>query len=628
MEKLITDGDLLSPKRKRTGRACSLKKSNANCQIIPSLMHDRTKLTSKVAQQNASPVKVTESSIVSVYSIHEDSLLLDDSPLKAQRCSGPTADSKRIGKKMNKFISAPAMTAIRLSEESTTNVHIKKGGDQDKMFLAEYSKSTPPGSPPSLTHSQEDTTTDSISDAKKLDDTTVQSLDSAHSNSFFREAASERKREDGAEEFDNVLQLDGSIFDKCEEHAIRTSQYSPRVPFRKGCNYGSYCGSSSSSSSSSSSANRLRTSSRHPTFTCPGSADLRHHQQVDDEWRSSFEAEDGESDEEEKSSNCSNAIMDNMPLRLKFRTRPLFAQDSSKSRLFQDDDDHQLMDNNMSSMALHVGKDSWKGHTKSRTIFDCDPVHSNDCHPKFIFRVGSKGSSLITDSSTSFMDALTTDRSDDGEVASANRRQSYSAEMRTPCLLNNKSEMRGAEMSNFERILTGDIDDWQSSPVRDPSRDRGRFNLFSSSFSPNGNLHTPARLSGTAAASMGDLGTPVTEAGSPADIDMGVSYEPYVEGEEEESGIFAYGGIKPNLQDEDTFLKSKVKRIANTPNATCIAIENNDNLTDKSCRHSSSDCLIQVRNIEGDDITRLQSHRSGSTDKDCTNLDGALRPGS
>ena len=624
-KKLIMDGDLLSPKRKRTGRACSLKKSNANCQITSSATHDRTNSTGPVDFQDESRSKGTESSVVSVYSIHEDSLLLDDSPLKAQRCSGPTIDNQRNGQKMNKFLSTPALNVV--------GVDRKKGGDQDQMFCPEYSKSTPPRSPPSLTHSQEDTTTDSISDAKKFDDTTVQSLDSPHSSSFFREAASERKRDDGAEEFDSVLHLDGSLFDKYEEHAIRTSQYSPRVPFRKGCNYGSYCESSSSSSSSSSSANKLRTASRHPIFTCPGSADLRHNQQVDDEWRSSFEAEDGESDEEEKSSNCSNAIVDNMPMKLKFRTRPLFAPDSSKSRLFQDDNDHQVMDNNMSSMALHVGKDSWKGHTKS--IFDCDPVHPNDCHPKFLFRVGSKGSNLISDSSTSFMDALTTDGSDDGEVG----RQSFSAEMRTPFQLEKGREIRGPEMSNFERILTGDIDDWQSSPVSIPSRDKGRFNLFSSSFSPSGNLHTPARLAGTAAASMGDLGTPVTEAGSPADIDMGASYEPYVEGDEEESGIFAYV-TKPHIQDADIFPKSKAKRTTNTPNSACNVMENNgrdrtrptynavDNVIDKSCRQNSSDCVIQVRNTEGDDITRLENNKSGSTDKDCTNLEVVLRPGS
>ena len=623
------DGDLLSPKRKRTGRACSLKKSSTN-HLTKNFQKNDSKTSVDV--DAASPTKGIDSPIVSVYSIHEDSLLLDDSPSKAQRCSGPTSDNNRISNKKNKSLSVPALNAINLRKESNAHGSLQKG-EQAIYFFPESSKSTPPRSPPSLTESRIDTTVDSSDTAKKCDDTTVQSPDSPHSSSFFREAASERKTDNGTEEFDSVRHLEGSIFGISEEHSIRVSQYSPRMPFRKGGNY--FGSSSSSSSSSASSANKLGTASKHPTFTCPGSANLRHNQQVDDEWRSSFEAEDGESDEEEKSSNCSHAVTD----KLKFSKRPLFPQNSSKSYLFQDDDEHQLMDNNMSSMALHVGKDNWKGRMKSRTIFDFDPVTSSDGNPKFLFRGGSKGSDYISDDSISFVDALTTDRTDDGEGRQQTSSSTSTIDMRTPFQLDKERERVGSNIKNFERNLTAGTDDWRSSPVRATARDRGGFNLFSSSFIPSGNLHTPARSAGTAAASMGDLGTPVTEAGSPADIDMGASYEPYVEGEEEESGIYAYP-TPQHSQHENLFLKGLSSRSPHTPQATRFDADDKDvdqlrlpckvptDVPDKLYKISSRDGTVRLRNTEKSDIIRGENHKSSSVDKSCSELEGILRPGS
>lgn len=152
---------------------------------------------------------------------------------------------------------------------------------------------------------------------------------------------------------------------------LNKSDYSPTMTSRKGG--GSVPFPSSSSTTAGKNANF--------TFSCPGSEKLRPTTKPEDEWRSSYE---GESDEEEKSNtnfNFNSIAHNNRKLR--FSPRPLFGSEYANSGLNSRssmegqttkydefyEDEHQKMDSNMSSMALHV-KD--KGRMKSRTIFDND----------------------------------------------------------------------------------------------------------------------------------------------------------------------------------------------------------------------------------------------------------------
>jgi hypothetical protein len=150
--------------------------------------------------------------------------------------------------------------------------------------------------------------------------------------------------------------------------------------------------------------------------------------------RSSYE---GESDEEEKSNsnfNFNSVVHNNR--KLKFSPRPLFGSESGSYLASRDsstrvsteaqrykndqfyDDEHQKMDSNMSSMALHVRD---KGRMKSRTIFDNElsPTGGTggSSRPYLFMRGGRnlRDNSDTVDNSTSFMDAIANSSNQRGE---------------------------------------------------------------------------------------------------------------------------------------------------------------------------------------------------------------------
>ena len=646
------DGDLLSPKRKRTGRSSSLKKSNANYIA---------KSSSQCGGNGGAALPRAEiliggddSPSANGYSMQEDSPRQGDSPSKARRYSGPTNGLNRSINEIRRNINASSKSGVKKKDANVT-LSGRREEEPTSSGAAVSTESSPPRSPISLTHSQINTTVDSSSMGKKCDDTLFSFLHSPESppySSFLREAANERKASNGIEERERWNSQRGvsensrqqSKHGKGEIRLISISDYSPSIPCRKG-NYGIPTAASSSANAA------LGSVIKRPSFSCPGSENLRHTQPVEDEWRSSFEGEDGESDEEEKSSNISAAVMDNMRLRLS--ARPAFGQINSRSNFLLNDDDHRQMDSNMSSMALHVGKDILKGRMKSRTIFDCEPLSSEDCRPHFFLRGNKAGSrsreNLISDDSTSFVDALT-QGNDDVDINFGSRRQSFTTDIRNPFLCDEDGDTGRADTSSFEEAESSGIEGWKSPPSRG-RRERGGFNLFSSSFSPENNLLTPARSAGADAASMGDLGTPVTEVGSPADIDMGASYEPYVEGEEE-NGIFGYSTSNHSRHESD-FLPCRINDCAMGPETSTpsrfrrtdyndqrqlvlsqAALSSADNIVtgvrqheaaeSKECPYDSSD--ERAANIVQND--GVYSVRSSSTDKDASTFEGALRYGS
>lgn len=554
------DGDLLSPKRKRSGRAIALKKSNAvNHQISTQTCCNSGSKTiaqlDKVAQKFAPE---------STYSHQEDSLFPDNSPIKARRYSGPNSQRTET-------------SSINISPRLTRGIKSTVNPVSFEVPVHEKNRSSPPRSPSSsFTHN---TTFDSSSIIRRCDDTIVLSFlspDCSNSSSFMREAATEGKSSAGTEERNlPVRKADLGINlprmraaeSNLEAGDIRkpltTSDYSPQVICRK-----VMLGQDAQASSSSSGAHG--TVFKRPNFTCPGSENLRHARRSEDEWRSSYEGEDGESDEEEKSGNSSSCVIDRM--KLKFSARPLFENESSAvNSRYSDDDEHQQMDSNMSCMALYVGRDMGKSRMKSRTIFDCEPPPTEDFGPQFLSRRNrtgrnqSRDNPIISDDSTSFVDALALSGNICGGLDDEvhNNRSSFTTTIQNPfayCDMNHE-DIDDADLSLFGRSRDNEKDSWCSSPSHVETRKSkgGGYDMFSSasSFSPDDSLHTPARCAVAAAASMGDLGTPVTEVGSPADIDMGAAYDPYVEGEESDDKVFVYRGSRQSLRHEEAFLKGR-----------------------------------------------------------------------
>lgn len=554
------DGDLLSPKRKRSGRAIALKKSNAishhtstpACNNIGSAT---TVQADKLVKKNAPE---------SLYSNQEDSLP-DNSPIKARRCSGPNSHRTETSSKI-------------LSPRLTRGIKsiIDRPSVEDP--LNEKTHNTPPRSPSSsFTHN---TTFDSSSIIRRCDDTLISSFlspGSSNTSSFMREAATERKSSAGIEERNFPVResdSDNNIprmraketnFERVDTRkAINASDYSPQVVCRK-----AIIGQDVQPSSSSSGIRGTGTVFKRPNFTCPGSENLRHARRSEDEWRSSFEGEDGESDEEEKSGNSSSCVTDRM--KLKFSARPLFENESSVTNSrFSDDDEHQQMDSNMSCMALYVGKDMGKSRMKSRTIFDCEPPPTEDFGPQFLSRRNrggrnqSRDNPIVSDDSTSFVDALALSGNMCGGLDdAANNRSSFTTTIQNPFAYSdmNHEDIDDADLSLFGRSRDNEKDSWCSTPSQVETRESkgGGYNMFSSasSFSPDDSLHTPARCAVAAAASMGDLGTPVTEVGSPADIDMGAAYDPYVGGEEGDDKVFGYRVSRHSARHEEAFMKGR-----------------------------------------------------------------------
>jgi hypothetical protein len=648
------DGDLLSPKRKRSGRAIALKKSNAishqtstpACNNIGSTTTTQVdKLVNKFAPE-------------STYSHQEDSLP-DNSPIKARRYSGPKSQRTETSSK----ILSPRLTR-----------GIKSIVDRSSLEdpLNEKTRTTPPRSPSSsFTHN---TTFDSSSVIRRCDDTIISSFlspGSSNSTSFMREAATERKSSAGIEERNlsvrksdtenNIPRMRATekyLESGDTRKAINTSDYSPQVACRKGVH-----GQNVQPSSSSSGMHGTGTVFKRPNFTCPGSENLRHARRSEDEWRSSYEGEDGESDEEEKSGSSSSCVMDRM--KLKFSARPLFENESTVTNSrFSDDDEHQQMDSNMSCMALYVGKDTGKSRMKSRTIFDCEPPPTEDFGPQFLSRRNrggrnqSRDNPIISDDSTSFVDALALSGDICGGLDDAmnNNRSPFTTTIQNPFAYGdiNHEDLDDADLSIFGRSRGNEKDSWCSSPSQVESRKSkgGGYNMFSSasSFSPDDSLHTPARCAVAAAASMGDLGTPVTEAGSPADIDMGAAYDPYVEGEEGEDKVFGYRGSRHSARHEEAFMKGRSigcrspdqPRTQHHPSngkaedrlffpAHSDAFSDHEGMllyqrqrADSYDSSESESQIIDAVSFKGKYVDKSESHdcRSASTDKEFSHLDG------
>lgn len=554
------DGDLLSPKRKRSGRAIALKKSNAISHQISTPACNNIGST-MIAQVDKVANKFAPQSMFS----HQEDSLPDNSPIKARRYSGPNSQRTETSSKI-------------LSPRLTRGLKSIVGRSSLEGLLNEKARITPPRSPSSsFTHN---TTFDSSSIIRRCDDTTVSSFfspGSSNSSSFMREAATEKKTNAGIEEKNLPVRKSDSenniprmratemnLESGDARKAINTSDYSPQVVCRKLIN-----GHDVQPSSSSSGMHGTGTVFKRPNFTCPGSENLRHARRSEDEWRSSYEGEDGESDEEEKSGNSSSCVMDRM--KLKFSARPLFENESSVTNSrFSDDDEHQQMDSNMSCMALYVAKDMGKSRMKSRTIFDCEPPPTEDFGPQFLSRRSrggrdqSRDNPIISDDSTSFVDALALSGNMCGGLDDAvnNNRSSFTSTIQNPFAYSdmNHEDIDDADLSLFGRSRDNEKGSWCSSPSQAETRKSkgGGYNMFSSasSFSPDDSLHTPARCAVAAAASMGDLGTPVTEAGSPADIDMGAA-DPYVEGEEGEDKVFGYRASRHSARHEEAFMKGR-----------------------------------------------------------------------
>ena len=562
------DLDLLSPKRKRSGRALALKKSNS---FLPRMTNSSDKVESFSSHESDNET-VAESCATFLASepILDEPRCQDNSPLKSRRYSDPITESNDDNSKESTSSSA---TNFRYVKDANGDE-----GDGEKDLLSS------PSSP--FTPSQINTTFDSSSLILRCDDTTMLSSlspGSPQSSSFMKEAATERKSSARIEESDWPVHKSTSERSNQRREAkefqhgncgvlrnIISSDYSPEVMIRKG-SYG--CDVRASSSS----AGAHGTAFKRSNFTCPGSENLRHDQRTEDEWRSSFEGDDGESDEEEKSGNSSSCMTDR--IKLKFSDHQLFENDNSikstNSRL-SDEDEHQQMDSNMSSMALHVAKACihGKGRIRSRTIFDTEPPSGEGIELRFLARRNRVGGSLlrnnplIADDSTSFVDALAASGSSGGERDGAqySSRTSFTATFRNPF-----DQMQNEDFGNNDGASPHDVSqcsdrgEWDASPAKFTRKTGGGYHLFSSlsSPSPDDNQQTPPRsIIATAAASMGDLGTPVTEVGSPADIDMGTAYDPYAAGEDCEDegghdGMFGYCSNRHSTKHEETFLKGR-----------------------------------------------------------------------
>ena len=653
------DGDLLSPKRKRSVRATPTKKSSSFNQQNSKQESDGVGPLLVVAADGIIRRSSSDSSIPFV--AHEESVFLDNSPIKTRRYSGPTTRIKQIER-------PPASPG----SSRGTNKCVPIGKEETESQLANVS--TPPRSlSSSFTHN---TTFDSSSIIRRCDDTNISSLPSPgspHSSCFMKEGATERKTCMGNEERDwSIRESDtgntiirtkltksdygGSDLPK----NITASDYSPVVISRK-VFHDQECNSSSS-------AGMQSTVFKRPNFTCPGSENLRHAQQIEDEWRSSFEGEDGESDEEEKSGQTTSCMADRM--KLTFSTRPLFESENSVKSInsrFSDDDEHQQMDSNMSSMALHVGKDIGQCRAKSRTIFDCEPPSTDDCGPQFLARRTrggrnhtrdnprtSRENPHISDSCTSFVDALA---SSGGIGYGCNddvysNRGSFSTTIPDPFASDDREEVADANSSQFDLTLENGKADWNSSPTQsnienDKSRGGRGYNLFaSSSGSPSAVIHTPARSAGAAAAGMGDLGTPVTEVGSPADIDMGAGYDPCVNGEDSEDevghiGVFGFRTSVQSARHEEAFIKGrmdgrrhpdkshfKLRTDASKAKVlSCLSGSGLDGEANPFRHQGSSFDLGDKSTLQHPDVSIQREgfyddYKSASTDKEFSQLDG------
>ena len=678
------DGDLLSPKRKRSVRASLTKKSSSFNQQNSKQDSDGVGPLLAVA---ADGIICRSTSLTSSPTVAQDeSVFLDNSPIKTRRYSGPTTRTKLVERPPAHF-----------SPGSTRGINKCLSIEKVESETQLQNVSTPPRSlSSSFTHN---TTFDSSSIIRRCDDTVISSLPSPgspHSSSFMKEGATERKTSMGNEERDwsiresdtgNTLirtKLTKSDFGGSDSPKhITASDYSPVVISRK-VFHDQECKSSSS-------ACVQNTVFKRPNFTCPGSENLRHAQQIEDEWRSSFEGEDGESDEEEKSAQTTSCMADRM--KLTFSARPLFESENSVKSInsrFSDDDEHQQMDSNMSSMALHVGKDIGQCRAKSRTIFDCEPPSSDDCGPQFLARRTRGGRNYtrdnprtshenpyVSDSCTSFVDALTASGGigygcNDDAYSNSNR-GSFSTNIQDTFPNDDREGAVDADTSHSDLRLNNGKIEWNSSPTQNNDEKeksleggggRGRgYHLFaSSSGSPSALIRTPARSAGAAAAGMGDLGTPVTEVGSPADIDMGAGYDPCVTGEGEDSedeighiGVFGYRNSVQSARHEEAFTKGrldgrrhldkshfKLRTDASKAKVlSCLSSSNSNSSSGLDCdanpfRHQANSfdlsdkpaaqvpdaAVPHSRYIEREREVFFDDYKSASTDKEFSQLDG------
>jgi hypothetical protein len=497
------DGDLLSPKRKRTGRPSSLKKSNATRQQYSQLYENSG------SSSHGDCSRECESPNLSGYSLQDGSPMQGGSPLKAPRYSG-------------------------LSSGNSMLQHLRNGKEKTALginALGINGQDFPEFSTTPRSDSQVNTTVESRSMIRKNDDTSNTLINSSlspdrshysNNGSFLRDAAIERKTNNrdkqdlekerrGSKSGTEEVRINGSPSREGKRTSITKSDYSPKMPSRKGRE-----GDTGTTFPSSSTIGAMGgTTFKKPSFSCPGSENLRPPQETEDEWRSSFEGdgegEDGESDEEEKSSSF-NASSPRKNKKLNFSPRPSCGQDNyiTDNRRLRDEKDHQQMDSNMSSMALHVGKDKMKGKMKSRTIFDTE----SSLIQRRNRRVNEELE--VSSCSTSFVDALAASnysRNKEGDQTGVDvsRRPSLTNISGNLFLNDESNEEVNSGMSTFEQMLIEreifdhkkDIE-WRSSPspprsnMRGDSRvdsrgDRQRFQLFNSS-SPDRNLHTPVRL--------------------------------------------------------------------------------------------------------------------------------------